>query len=211
MKNSPTVRRDLVGFAAWRGKTVAMDVAHTHGEVELNWMVTGAATYFLAGRFQSLTPNRLALFWAGIPHQLVKAAANTEFIWLTVPLAWLLQWRITPAFTKRLLAGNLIEDPQSSPADGTQLQRWVNDLKAPAPELRQIVLLELEARVRRLALAAAPQRSRATAPSGAIERMTQFIGLHYLEAVSVTQIAAAVRLHPNYATQTFKRATGMSQ
>jgi AraC-like DNA-binding protein len=204
------VRHSTLGFAAWRGKPAAMDAAHAHIEVELNLMLTGKASYFLAGRFQSVTANRIALFWAGQPHQLVHTTTDAEFIWLTVPLAWLLQWHIAPAFTKRLLTGELIQDRQPSPADGDLLSRWVSDLRSASTDLRRIVLLEVEARIRRLALAAKPQRTASASASGSMERLTQFVGLHYREELTMSQIAAAVRLHPNYATQSFKRSTGMS-
>lgn len=204
------VQQEQFGFTAWRGKPSAMALAHTHSEVELNLMLTGAATYFLAGRFQALTPDRLALFWAGQPHQLVKTAPGTQFIWLTLPLAWLLQWRVAAAFTKRLLAGELIQDRHPCRDDVWLLSRWVTDLQSGNADLRPIVVLEIEARLRRLARTSKPQRSVRPTPGDTIERLTQFVGAHYLEEISVPQIAAAARVHPNYATQSFKRSTGMS-
>lgn len=203
------VRQQPLGFTAWRGKPGTMDAAHAHVEVELNLLSTGAATYFLAGRFQSLSPRRLAIFWAGQPHQLVKATPDAEFIWLTVPLAWLMQWPIAPAFTKRLLAGELIQDQQPCSADVSLLSRWASDLQSAASDLPPIVLLEVEARIRRLARASRQTRVAATSPTGLLQRLTAFVGLHYLEEISVPQIAAAADVHPHYAMQAFKRGTGL--
>lgn len=203
-----SVQHETFGFAMWRGKPTAMAAAHAHTEVELNLMLAGSATYFLAGRFQSLAKDRLAVFWAGQPHQLVKASAETEFIWVTIPVAWLWQWQIAPAFIKHLLAGELVLDQHPCPTDRELFARWVGDMKSRA--LRPIVLLEVEARLRRLALHAKPQRPPRALTGGLTDRLTEFVGRHYLEEISIPQIAATAQVHPNYATQSFKRSTGMS-
>src|SRR5262249_38604390 len=53
-----------------------------------------------------------------------------------------------------------------------------------------------------------PQRARRPADlrgASQIERIVGFIGAHYLEAITVADIASAVRLHPKYLMRVFKR------
>jgi AraC-like DNA-binding protein len=99
------------------------------------------------------------------------------------------------------------------------LQRWVDDLADPSAEMRQIVLLELEARLRRLALhfesAGAPAANASesgTVGSGlaAVGMLARYICDHYREDIAVEQIAGAAHLHPNYAMTLFRRHTGMT-
>ncbi|MEI6083081.1 MAG: helix-turn-helix domain-containing protein [Verrucomicrobiota bacterium] len=198
------------GFQAWRDLATPMGVAHSHSEVELNLLVTGAATYFMAGGFRALTLNRLAILWGGAPHQLVRAQRGTEFIWVTIPLRMVLEWQLPVALTERLLRGELVEEATVQPFDRPLLTRWVNDFKTRSAAARRIVLLELEARVRRLALAMKGRRAGATHSGGTVERVTRYVGEHYREELTVAQIAGGVGRHPNYVMQLFSRSTGMS-
>jgi uncharacterized cupin superfamily protein len=65
--------RPALGFRVWRGMAGCMPAAHSHADVELNCVLSGALRYFFGGRFVRVTPGTVALFWAGIPHQLVAA------------------------------------------------------------------------------------------------------------------------------------------
>lgn len=200
--------RDL-GFSAWQGIPAVMGHAHVHSDVELNLPLQGGATYFHGGRFQELDAGRLAVLWAGVPHQLMRVQPGTRFIWVTIPLAWLLQWQLPPAFVQGLLSGAVITT-EADLVDRALFARWVLDLATRDQARQAIAALEVEARMRRLALgdhrsppAPAPPRT------GRIERMTRYVGEHYHEPLTVAAIAAAVGLHPNYAMQRFHRLTGM--
>ncbi len=193
--------RGSLGFAVWRGLAGEMSAAHAHTDIELNCVVRGELRYFFGGRFESVTPGTLALFWAGIPHQLVRAAPRTEMVWVTVPLAWFMQWKVPERFRQRLLSGEFVRQA----VEPALLIGWAAD----PPKLREIVLLEVEARVRRIgATEAAPSR-RATG-GDALERVTRVIGERYTEELTVAEIAGAVQLHPNYLMRVFKHRCGMS-
>ena len=96
-------------------------------------------------------------------------------------------------------------------SDGELLSRWVEDLKSGESGSRTIVMLELEARVRRMARSSHDQQPQEKHQNVAdpVNRIIQFISTNYTGELSVAQIAGAVRLHPNYAMQIFKRQTGM--
>jgi AraC-like DNA-binding protein len=98
-------------------------------------------------------------------------------------------------------------------------ENWVQDLRKPDDDLRQCVLLEMHARLvrlaRRQALAErptpAPGRRKASLNEGGlnkVEQMACLIARRYLEKLSVEDIGKAVGLHPNYAMNLFKRSFG---
>jgi AraC family transcriptional regulator, melibiose operon regulatory protein len=79
-------------------------------------------------------------------------------------------------------------------------------------EISQIVLLEAEARLRRMAKAGgdpplpAPLAHNLTQA----EKIAAFLAEQYLEPVSVNDAAQAVGLHPNYAMNIFRKAYGQT-
>jgi AraC-like DNA-binding protein len=84
-------------------------------------------------------------------------------------------------------------------------------------EYRHVSLLEIEARLRRLALTVAdlPSRSRAKSPAvlgrqqlSRAEQMACFIAQHYTEPLTAETISQHVGVHPNYAMSVFQRTFG---
>lgn len=214
-----------LGLKVWRGQPRRMERPHIHTDLEVNLLVEGQARYFFADRFLDLTPGAFTVFWAGAPHHLVEVGPGTTLFWVTAPLPWVLSWGMGDSFVRRLLGGAVFIDPETTNGRGAlaieQLSGWERDLDAGGAEGRRIVLLELEARLRRLARALPdhePQLHAERRGPGAIawsdgdhvERMTAFVGAHYREPLTVESIADAVGLHPNYAMSLFKRACGIS-
>jgi AraC-like DNA-binding protein len=199
-----------------------MPHAHRHGEIELNFVAEGAITYLFGGMPTIVSAGRLALFWAAIPHQIVHLDKRTTLCWLTVPLALFLQWRMPDRLTNRVLSGRPVLDHDDTRAgpDAVLFQQWHDDLRDPAAERRKIVLLEIEARLRRLAVtlsaagAADPVDAAKALVSGdrraRAEAMARYVAEHYAEPLHIAAIARAVNLHPNYAMSLFRHAFGMS-
>jgi AraC-like DNA-binding protein len=194
---------------------------HRHQEVELNFIEQGALTYLFGGRQIALQAGNLAVFWAAIPHRIVSIDDSTILHWLTVPLAFFLQWQAPEPFTRQLLSGNLVVEarPANSEIDLAFFERWRGDLAVTSVERRKALLLEVEARLRRLALATEtyPQPFEAHPPDEPAEagfqqakQMARFIAEHYTRLVSVTQVAEAVKLHPNYAMTLFRKYFGVT-
>jgi AraC-like DNA-binding protein len=205
-------------FQAWQAAPLVMPGPHVHTDIELNLLLTGSATYFLAGRFHEMRAGRLVVFWAGMPHRLTGVAQGTDYYCMTLPLAWFLGWGIEGTLPPRLLAGDLIQeqDEEQSRNDLALFGRWVADLKTRRPEPRRIALLEVEARLRRLALAIteAPIRERGAGGDAIrgqyMERMAATVGERYREHLTVAQIADAVGLNSNYAMTVFREGCGLS-
>ena len=215
---------DLVsmGLSGWHGPPPVMERFHRHNEVELNFVEEGAISYLSGGRQVSVKAGQLAVFWAALPHRLVRAEDPAIFHWLTLPLASFLQWRLPEALTQPVLHGEVVwsRTPQMSRYDQILFGHWQDDLKDGSEAGQHVLLIEVEARLRRLAVSLASSVSR-TSPSevakpvtdgeglGKVEGMTRFVAEHYTEPVRVADVAHSVGLHPNYALTLFRRALGI--
>ncbi|MGC4075070.1 MAG: helix-turn-helix domain-containing protein [Nibricoccus sp.] len=203
-----------------------------HNEIELNLLESGWVTYLLGGQKVRVEAGRLAVFWAAIPHQIVEYGEGTRYFVATIPFAWFLQCRLPEAMVRRLLRGELVggrpETAEEVAEDRARFLRWEKDLKQSGDEARRIVMLELEARLRRIAMTAGSddgvsregakgakvdKRGRSVgALQGTelnkVEQMACLIAQRYREPLTVEEIGREVKLHPNYAMGLFKKAFG---
>lgn len=216
MPAKPLDRYLHFGFATGRGPQL-FEAFHRHNEIELLFVERGRLTFLFGRGREEIRAGGFAVFWGAMPHKLIAIERGSQSHWLTVPLAWFLQWDL-PAPLASVLKGALLREPDSktAPAELERFKQWHADLASPAPERRKVVLLEVEARLRRLAqtLAAtrAPRRSPAVAAGveGRVERLSVFVAAHYREPLRVAEIAAAAGLNPEYATTLFRRTLGLS-
>jgi AraC-like DNA-binding protein len=112
-----------------------------------------------------------------------------------------------------LLAGKSLTERDDSEGEHDQraMRRWVTLLAQPDDESRRIVLLEAEARLRRLARAC--DSSGTPQPSGhssTVERAIQLIAKQFMDPLSVPTLAEELGLHPNYLSALFRRETGQT-
>jgi AraC family transcriptional regulator, melibiose operon regulatory protein len=201
-----------IGFSIWRMQAVsAMDTAHTHPDVEVNYLFEGGLAYLHGGSATRIEPGRFTVFWGGVPHQVLPPGITGDGIWVTVPLAWFLQWRLPNGLHDRVLGGEIVSAPPSA-ADRGLLERWLADSDSGDPGRRGVLQLEMEARFHRLALEL-PRRRTGPHPgadgTGRIARITRFIALHYREPISVADVARGAGLHPKYLMRVFKKQCGV--
>lgn len=190
-----------------------------HNEIELNFLLEGSLTYLLGGRRAVLHGGRLGAFWAAIPHQVLGGAAASMYWVVTLPLAWFLQCGLPEALVARLLRGELVDEPDARQAavDAQLCARWHADLARGSDAGRRATLLEIEARLWRLAAAQRegvqrrPRRRAAALGPGAVtkvERMAAFVAQRYTRPLTMADVAREVGLHPNYAMTLFRRSFG---
>ena len=191
-----------------------------HNEVELNFLESGTVTYLLGGTKTVIEAGKLSVFWAAIPHQIIDCGTETAYYVATIPLQCFLQWRLPEKFVQPLMQGRLVSEPTAGRAtsDAQVFERWEVDLLKKSPDLERPVLLEMQARLIRLALTIPAQAKARTKRNhlttitdtglNKVEQMACFIAQNYTERLTVEQIGAAVKLHPNYAMNLFQKSFG---
>lgn len=184
---------------------------HHHQEVEFNYLFSGRVTYLYRGELRRLEPGRLTVFWGAMPHSLVSASADGEMAWLTVPLAWILGWGLPEEFMRNLLRGEWAVAPARR-GERFPVRDWVAELADANEADRRRLLLELQACLLWLAQRRRPAaRARGAAPGmRPVEDMARVMAERFQEDLSVAAIAAAAKLHPNYAMTLFRRACGVT-
>ncbi|THF71458.1 helix-turn-helix domain-containing protein [Deinococcus sp. Arct2-2] len=208
---------EVFGLACWRGQPGAMATFHRHREIELNLVLRGSLTYLIGGRRLTVAAGQLALLWAAMPHRLMSSDHQTDVFWLTVPLGDVLRWHLPPQLVQAMLGGQAVHSEPTDASDQGRFEGWADLLKHPASaEARRIILLELEARLRRLALnwTASPPTGKPKPLPGIgaadhVERMAACVAERYQQPLKVAEIAAAAGLHPHYATTLFRAALGV--
>ncbi len=143
------------GLTVSRWTPTLMQRPDRHNEIEMNLLDRGSVTYLLGGRKVTVEGGRLTVFWAAIPHQIISVGDESSYHVATVPLAWFLQWELPARLVEPILHGRLVSEPQgrSSQRDGDAFARWRVDLARPTQAKRRVVLLEIQARLLRLAMA----------------------------------------------------------
>lgn len=193
---------------------------HRHNEIELVYVERGDMDIVIGAREDYFETGDFAVFWGAMPHKIFRAKDAVEY-WLTLPLAWFLQWDLGDGITKPLLQGAVLKDGNNdASSDFALFQRWDHDIKKNDPEHRAIVLLEVEVRLRRLALSLAEGSGRSRSrrigsnlpgKSGRakMDRMVRYIVNHYTEPLTISDVAGIVNLHPDYAVSRFKQVCGI--
>lgn len=179
-------------------------------------MLRGSITYHFGASTMTLHERSFGLFWAAMPHQLVHTEPGSHMYWITLPLALFLKWELPPALAKRVLDGQLVHTRDSA-LDEPLLRRWQADLALNRADANQIMLLELQARLLRLAIelqagaeTARPAKTGSGASVSKAERMSRYIAEHFHEPLRVEQIAKSVHIHPTYAMHLFRETFGVS-
>jgi len=212
------------GFSCVRWTPSPMKGPDHHNEIEVNILTKGWVTYLLGGRKVRISAGQLGVFWAAIPHQILEFEPDISYFVATIPFAWFLQCRLPDRFVQPLLHGEVLSEKLSAGRmrhDQELFGQWETDLLKPNDEVQRVVMLEIEARLRRMIAAMpanatpAPAAKTRARPSGLhggelnkVEQMACLIAQHYTEQLTVTEIGQQVGLHPNYAMGLFKKAFG---
>ena len=190
------------------------NAVHQHSEMEILVFEHSAVTMLYGGRTMKVPPDRLVVFWAAMPHQALDAAPNAVSHVLYLPVPMLLQWQLPAWFLRRLMDFEvLIEPTPGTPArDLHGMKHWIQLLGRQSAEADRIVLLEVEARLRRMALerSASSVLAPRSVGAGRLERMVVTIAQRCLSAPTAEEIANQAGLTRAYAARLFRRETGMT-
>ncbi len=210
--NSSTYHELAFGFALWRvHETPAMRGAHTHPDIELNWIASSRLEYVIAGKRAVISAGELGIFWGGVPHQVLEVNDDKcGGIWATLPLSWFLSRSFSNDFAARLMSGELV----TAQLEQFRALQWEKDFQSGA-STQKLVLLELEAVLERVALLSRPKPKKLVARKlpeevSLVETITSFLAANFREPLAVQNIADAVDLHPKYLMAVFKGACGIT-
>lgn len=209
------------GFSCVRWTPSPMKRPDHHDEIEINILTEGSVTYLLGGRKVKIEGGQLGVFWAAIPHQVLAFEPGISYFVATIPFAWFLQCQLPDRFVQPLLRGEVSIQKLGQGRmrhDQELFAQWEEDLAKPGDDVRHIVMLEMEARLRRM-IAAQPVAKEVRARKGAagglhgralnkVEQMACLIARRYTERLTVEEIGKQVGLHPNYAMGLFKKTFG---
>lgn len=209
------------GLTCERWRPMLMRRPDRHNEIELNLLLNGSLTYLIWGRRVRVHAGRLAVFWGIAPHQIIDFEGDERYYVATIPSTRFLQWKLPPGFFNSVLCGSIVEEATDSDAvsDLSLFERWILDVESASSEAMEIMLLEMEARMRRLALThtsqPGPDSEPATHPpdaatSSKVEQMALYVAKNYTLPVQIHEIGQAVGLHPDYANVLFRETFGMT-
>jgi len=209
------IDHQTTGFGAFY-ETPNPPGGHTHDAIELSVFEGGGVTMLYGGRPVTVGPDRLVAHWGMVPHQMLSREPGARVIGVHVPLSWVLEWPLPGGLLSRLLDLEvLIEPARTAPCgDLALLREWHRLLTGGGPDATAIVLLELRARLLRLARSAdsahaAVAPGRPPAPT-AFSLALRFIGRNYREPLRHAAIARAAGLSARHLTRVFAEYTGQT-
>lgn len=196
-----------------------MRAPHTHGDIEIGFVEEGSSTLVVGGHRFLIRAGRMHLFWAAVPHQTVGCRSMQHGYSLHVPLPWFLRAGLPDPFTRALLDGRFLVDPnaENRASDLACFGRWSKDFEDLSRERYAVVAAEVGTRLSRMALdTAAHGLEKAvathTTSHGAwatVERLMRHVAENADQELRIADMARAVGVHPRYAMTVFGRLTGM--
>ena len=207
------------GFSAFSGKPNP-DLGHRHNEVELAVFEHGTIVALYGGRQMTVPTDRLVVFWGAMPHRALCLNGATLGHGIRVPLPWVLQWKLPERLVRRLFNFHVIlsKKRETPCSDLALVKHWVHLMRGNQPENREIVLLEIHARLLRLAAETKGAAQGANGDSaeprgggtGIFDRVLQIVSERYLEPLRISEIAHELRVSRTHVMRHFRKMTGMT-
>ena len=201
-----------------------MGGSHVHGHVELNYLLDCEATYLMNGRQEHIPKNRLAIFWANMPHQLVTLSemrkGSGQLFNIYIPLPQFLEWSMAEPLRRDILAGNIVLAKPDHRMLSARLERWHEDYQLDDSELQEIILGELALTLKRVGIKGWDHTDGSplegvgaqSTLKGAhhVSTMIRYIAENLHKPVSTADVAKHVGLHRNYTTNLFSSVMGIT-
>lgn len=198
-------------------KPVTMSATHSHGHIEINWLSEGHMDYEFDGRAVSVPAQRIALFWAGIPHQTITVdygpSGEAKQCNIYLPLDAFLHMPHLDKLHEIMMGGGVI-CLDTDNVDANTLRRWYGDYRSGDPERQDILKVEIGAMLRRAVLTGWEEllpawieptntTQRQASPVRYVVAMVRHILDNLSEPLTVEDVAKVAGLHPNYALNLF--------
>lgn len=192
--------------------------AHTHLELELVSVETGAMTLAHAGSHEEVGARELVGYWAGIPHAVVDVRPGSVFRVAQVPIVDVLGWTGSAASIDQLLAGRFLRQPLTADevaADRLSFARWSADLESGDEQLHAIAGQEMQARLRRFLHATAraargPAERPGSPTASGVTAAIRYVLRHFMVPITVDDIATAIGWQRDHLMASFRRVCGLT-
>lgn len=197
-----------------------MSEPHWHGHIEFNFCVGATLVYLIDGETVRVPPDRLAVFWAGVPHRLIGIEPEDGVVPrltnIYLPVDIFLAMPHIAKLQIALLAGGMALVPAET-ASFSLVNRWYRDYRAGDFERSEVVRMEINVLLRRALLddmewlrtAPLNQRLERTLSSSHIRHVIEMVR-HIIEnlgePMTNAEITAVTGLHENYALTLFTRS-----
>lgn len=198
-----------------------MSRPHWHAQVEVNYVLQGALQYQMHGHTLRLEEGSLALFWGGLPHQVIDTSNDPEFIAIHLPLVNFFRLRLPFAIQHRVIHGATLLSLAPDKGDFYAFNRWSAYMRSGDDAKIDHAIDELLLRLERIPFESFSLIDPMGIQSGRLEevgpppfsrvrQICDFINDNFRQDIDVSDIAIAADLHPKYAMNIFRRSTGMT-
>jgi len=192
-----------------------------HDEIEINYLDRGSLTYLFGGQHVTVEARQVTAFWAAVPHQIIGFDKLNFYYVVTVPFGWVLQWGVPEQMLAALTQGQVVADRRRSRGqlDRQLFDQWHRDFTSGSRLEREVIVLELRARMLRLsqfvqnkeAMPVLTPRADGKQQQTNLEKaesMACFVARQYTSRIQIKDIAECVGLHPDYAATLFRKTFG---
>ena len=192
---------------------------HHHASLELNFLTGCDLVYSFSGERVVVPRNRLTVFWGAIPHCVNQVNGSGSIVNVYVSLFQTLKWGLPKSFTDKIISGAVLSAREPNSIDEAVFPKWAAEYGEGGPAMRNLLLGEIEMRLRRLALEGSAEllegKSAAAIASSRvpsmryIDMMLRFIADNFAGPITVQDVANHVQLSPSYAMSLFRRTVGV--
>ena len=195
--------------------------AHWHAQVEINYVFRGYVHYQMSGHQAMLRQGDVALFWGGLPHQVIDTDNDTFFAAIHVPLVHYFRLRLSAELSGKITHGATIVTHSPDGTDAGNFERWADYMRSGNVAKRDHAVEELLLRIDRIQFDPFTLHQPAGKAFGLVEQPDQqsfsnvssicdYIASNFRHDIDSTDIASSADIHPKYAMSVFKKSTGMT-
>ena len=198
-----------------------MNRPHWHAQVEVNYVFRGAVLYQMHGHTLRLEEGSLALFWGGLPHQVIDTSADPEFIAIHLPLVNFFRLRLPYAIQQRVIHGATLLNLTPDEGDFYAFKRWSDYMRSSDDARIDHAIDELLLRLERIPFESfslidstgtrtSKLEQSGPPPFNRVRQICDFINDNFRQDIDSADIAISADIHPKYAMSIFRKSTGMT-
>lgn len=199
-----------------------MSAPHRHSELEMGYVARGAVRIGYASEEKELPAGSLNIFWAILPHQLLRVDPPLRSYVTQIPLPWLLTSSFHSAWCESLITDLTVLHLSIPPADRPWVEgyflRWIDDYQrlctfrdcSSRDHLFQMLRCDFQAFLLRLwILSGEADSSQLSDAAPWLVTILQMIHSGLETELSVIALARRAGLNQQYLSREFKRKVGV--